>query len=272
MSHTTVNTSVTRWWSIDFRSLWKHRSMLRFLIWKDIVVRYKQTVVGIAWIVIQPFVEMLVFTLVFHHFVGITSTDLPYPVFVYIGILVWTYFTAAVHSGAVSLVTARQLLHRMSFPRLYIPFSSIVSKLVDAVFSFAVLCTLLLWFDVPPSITIVWIIPLMMYLAVFAFGISLWLSALHALYHDVGFVVPYALRMLMFLTPVMYPIALVSERWQWLSMMNPVAATIEISRAAIAGTPIPFTMLIVSSWVVLFTLIGGVALFQKLESRFIDVM
>jgi len=270
MRQTTLITNQVKWWHLDVAKLWRHRQIVGFLVWRDIAVRYKQTYVGILWVILQPVIEMIVFTLVFHRFVGIRSPGLPYPVFVYLGLLPWTYFTSSVSRMMTSIVGEKALMTRIVFPRLYLPLSKALSELADFLAAFSVLFLLMWIYSVPVSLQIFWIVPLFVLTVLVAVGTGLLLAGAHAIYRDIGLIVPYFLRIMMFVTPVIYPIKTVSPQWQWLLRFNPFTGIIEGFRSAIMQTAMPLHLLADSAIATCVLLLLGLFVFQKLEPRFMD--
>jgi len=264
------------WIGVDARELWRHRELLYFLVWRDVKVRYKQTVLGVAWAVLVPVLSMLVFTVIFGNFAGLKET-LPaglksaYPVYVYAGLLPWLFFANAISLGGQSLIHSQQLLTKIYFPRLFVPTATVGSALVDMGISFGVFLVLMAIYGFLPSVGIVFL-PLMVLLTGMAsLGIAYLLSALTVTYRDFKFVIPFLVQTWQYLSPVVYPTTIVPERYRWLLSINPMTGIIDGFRGAILGTPIPWVSLGISSVsaVVLFTL--GLMYFRKTERRFADI-
>jgi lipopolysaccharide transport system permease protein len=259
------------WIGIDLPELWRFRELLYFLVWRDFKVRYKQTVLGIAWAVLQPVFNMVVFTIIFGHLAHISSEGTPYAVFVYAGLLPWTFFSASVNLAGLSLVNQQNLLTKVYFPRLFVPAASIGAGLVDLAISFGIYAIILLGYRQVPSWQIVYL-PLLILLTVIAtLGFSFLLAALTVSYRDFRFVIPFMLQAMMYISPVVYPVSMVPARWQWLLALNPMAGIIDAYRCAILGKPWNIATLSVStlSTIALFTL--GVFYFKKTERRFADI-
>ena len=266
----TIITPQVHWWKIDLADLWRNRHMVKFLVQRDIAVRYKQTFAGVLWLFLEPFIEMVVFTLVFHRFVGIQSADLPYPIFVYLGLLPWTYFSVSVSHMMVSVVSKKGLLLRMAFPRIFLPVSAALSKLVDLLAAFVILFLLIEGYGVQFSSQMLWMIPLLGLTVLASLSIGLWFAALHTLYRDTGLIVPYLLRLAMFLTPVIYPVTSVPEKWQWMLHLNPLVGIIEGFRAAVLQTAMPLDDLLRSGIIIAIIGIAGLFFFRRMEYRFVD--
>lgn len=253
--------------------LWRYRELLYFLIWRDVKVRYKQTVIGAAWSILQPLVTMAIFTVVFGIFVRMPSDNLPYPVFAYTALIPWTYFAQALGRSGTSLVNDGHLISKVYFPRMMIPLAAAVAPLVDFLLSFLVLMGLMSWYGI---LLTPWVLalPLFMILAfVTALTVGLWLAPLNVRYHDVAYVLPFLSQIWMYLSPVVYPVSVVPERLRFLYGFNPMAGVIEGFRWALLGKARPdFGVMIVSAVVVLALLGGGIAFFRKMERTLVDVL
>src|SRR5580692_10403199 len=215
------------WMALDLPELWAYRELLYFFVWRDIKVRYKQTVIGAAWAVLQPVLTMLVFSLFFGKLAKIPSQGLPYPIFYYSALLPWMYFATAMQGATAIVVDNQRVITKIYFPRVVLPIASVLSGLLDFAISFAVLLVLMAYYRIVPTRAVVWL-PLFTLLAVLtALGVGLWLSALNAMYRDVRYVVPFLVQFWMFASPVAYPSSLVPARWRWLYGLNPMAGVIE---------------------------------------------
>src|SRR5271170_7726973 len=262
-----------RWWAIPFDELWNYRELLYFFIWRDIKVRYKQTAIGAAWAVLQPLLTMLVFTLFFGKLAKIPTQGLPGPVFFYCALLPWTYFATALQNATNVVVEQQRVITKIYFPRLVLPFSAVLSGLVDFAIAFVMLLALMAYYHIAPTRTIL-LLPLFLLLSVAtALAVGLWLAALNALYRDVRYVVPFLVQFWMFASPVAYPSSLVPERWRVLYGLNPMAGVIDGFRWSLAshGEP-PSRLIFVSAGVVLVVLLSGLAYFQKMETTVADVV
>ncbi len=261
------------WLAFNLRELWAARELLYFFVWRDIKVRYKQTAIGAAWAVIQPFMTMVVFSLFFGSLAKMPSHGLPYPVFYYSALLPWMYFSGALTHATSVVVDQQHVITKVYFPRLVLPLAAVASGLVDFALSFLVFLGILAWYHIPPGPALL-LFPLFLLLAVFtALGVGLWLSALNAIYRDVRYVVPFLVQFWMFASPVAYPSSLVPERWRWLYGLNPMAGVIEGFRWALTGhgQP-PSSLLVVSAGAVLLLVVGGMAYFQRMEGTIADVV
>jgi lipopolysaccharide transport system permease protein len=260
-----------RWWVLPFNELWEYRELLYFLIWRDVKVRYKQTAIGIAWVVLQPLLTMAVFTLFFGRLAKLPSQGLPYPVFYFAALVPWTYFSGALQNATAIVVENQRVITRVYFPRLILPMSAVLSGLVDFAIGFIVLVGLTLGYGMRLGLAALWL-PVMLLLAIAtALGVGLWLSALNALYRDVRYVAPFLIQFWMFSSPVAYPSSLVPERWRWLYGLNPMAGVIDGFRWALTGhgRP-PGPLLLASASAVLVILLGGLFFFQRMEGTVAD--
>jgi lipopolysaccharide transport system permease protein len=258
---------------LDLRSVWNHRELLFFLVWRDVKVRYKQTAIGAAWAILQPMVTMVLFTVIFSKFAKIPSDGIPYPVFAYTALLPWTYFSQALTQSANSLVGSSSLVTKVYFPRLLIPLAASVAPMVDLLFSFMVLMILMAWYDIAPTWGLL-ALPLFLGLAIMtALAVGLWSSALNVRYRDVGHTIPFLSQVWMYASPVAYPVSMVPEQWRLLYSLNPMAGVIEGFRWALLGKKSPdFMVMAVSAAVVLLLLFGGIVYFKRMEQTFADVI
>ncbi|MGA8023818.1 MAG: ABC transporter permease [Candidatus Acidiferrales bacterium] len=265
-----------RWWVIPFDELWEYRELLYFFVWRELKVRYKQTVVGAAWAVLQPFLTMLIFSLFFGKLAHIPSGGLPYPVFYYSALLPWMYFSVSLQNATSRVVENQNVITKVYFPRLMLPISATLSGLVDFGISFLMFVAIMIYYRIHPTWLIL-LFPVFLLLAVLtALGVGLWLSALNAIYRDVRYVVPFLVQFWMFASPVVYPSSLVSAKWPkwaWLYGLNPMVGVIEGFRWSLTGTGDPLDrMLLASSAVVLVVVAGGLMYFQKMETTIADVV
>ncbi len=266
-------TPPSRWWVLPLGELWVYRELIYFFVWRDIKIRYKQTAIGAAWAVLQPFLAMAIFTLFFGRLAHIPSEGLPYPVFSYCGLLPWMYFAAALQHSTNSIVDNQRLVTKVYFPRLALPLSAVLSGLVDFGISLLMFVVMMFYYHIRPTLAVLWF-PAFLALAVLAaLGVGLWLSALNAIYRDVRYVLPFLIQFWLFASPVVYASSIVPAKWQWLYGLNPMAGVIEGFRWSLAGHGDPPTHLIlVSLGVVIAVLLGGVAYFQKMENTIADVV
>jgi lipopolysaccharide transport system permease protein len=245
------------------------------MIWRDVRVRYKQTMLGAAWAVIQPVMTMIVFTFLFGKVAKLpTDSDLPYPIFSYTGLLPWGLFVAALNQASRSLTMNQNMVTKIYFPRLVLPLSSILSGLVDFVIAFVVLIFLMIFYRTPPSPNAIWALPLFVLLTIItALGVSLWLSAINVQYRDVNYALPFLTQFWFFITPVAYSSAVVSEKWQLIYALNPMAGVVNGFRWALLGTDTgPGPEMAISVLVALVVLISGLFYFRSMEKTFADTI
>jgi lipopolysaccharide transport system permease protein len=266
-------TPPSRWWAIPLGELWSYRELLYFFVWRDIKIRYKQTAIGAAWAVLQPFLTMLVFSLFFGKLAHIPSDGLPYPIFYYSALLPWMYFAAALQNATNTIVENQRLITKVYFPRLALPFSAVLSGLVDFGVSFLMFLVMMVYYGIRPGAAVLWL-PAFLVLAILtALGVGLWLSALNAIYRDVRYVLPFLVQFWMFASPVVYASSLVPVKWRWLYGLNPMAGVIEGFRWSLTGRgDPPGRMFAVSVGVVVVVLLSGIGYFQKMETTVADVV
>jgi len=253
--------------------LWTYRELLYFLVWRDIKVRYKQTALGAAWVIIQPVLTMVVFTLFFGNLAKVPSDGLPYPIFVYTGLVPWTLFAYSLTESSGSLVSNQNLITKVYFPRLIIPLASVLAGLVDFAISFSVLLLLMLYYGITPTLLVL-TVPAFVLLAVLAaLSVGIWLSALNVEFRDVRYTIPFLTQIWMFVTPLAYASSLIPERWRLIYGLNPMAGVVEGFRWALLGrTNAPGFLLAASIPVVFLLLVGGVYYFRRMERSFADVV
>jgi lipopolysaccharide transport system permease protein len=261
------------WTSIGLRELWEYRELLYFLTWRDIKVRYKQTVLGAAWAIIQPFFTMLIFSLFFGRLAKMPSDGMPYSIFAYTGLVPWIFFANGLSQSSNSLVGSSNLITKVYFPRLTIPISAILSGLLDFVLAFLVLLAMMLFYGIAPTINSLWLPFFFMLALTTSLGVGLWLSALSVEYRDVRYVLPFILQFWLFATPIAYPSSLLSEPWHTLYGINPMVGVVEGFRWALLGTSTaPGPMILVSALASLAILVCGAFYFRKIENRFADII
>jgi lipopolysaccharide transport system permease protein len=261
------------WVSLQIHELWEYRELLYFLTWRDIKVRYKQTVLGVAWAIIQPFFTMVVFSLFFGRLAKIPSDGIPYPVFSYAALVPWTFFANGLSQSSNSLVGSANLIKKVYFPRLAIPIATILSGVVDFVLAFVVLLGMMLFYGTDLTMNVLWL-PFFLVLAlVTALGVGLWLSAMNVQFRDVRYGVPFLIQFWLFATPIAYPSSLLSEPWRTLYGINPMVGVVEGFRWALLGTAMaPGFILIASSLTALVLLVSGTLYFRRMEKTFADVV
>jgi lipopolysaccharide transport system permease protein len=256
---------------LPLREVWAYRELLYFFVWRDVKIRYKQTAIGVLWVVLQPVLTMLVFTLFFGRLAKLPSQGLPYPVFYFAALVPWTYFAYALQMTTNVVVDNQRLITKVYFPRLILPISAALSGLVDFAIGFVVLAIFTVAYGIRPTLAALWL-PVLLILAVStALGVGLWLSALNALYRDVRYVTPFLMQFWMFASPVAYPSTLVPERWRWLYGLNPMAGVIDGFRWAITGRGEPPNLLLLaSSAVVALVVLSGLFFFNRMETYVAD--
>ncbi len=266
------------WAALNLRDLWVYRELIYFLTWRDVIVRYKQTVLGAAWAIINPVVNMIVLEVVFGKFAGMeTEGGLPGPIFRYAAVLPWVLFSKALGSAGRSMLTNRSMITKVYFPRLIIPLSSVLGGVLDFLISFTVLIGMMFYWGITPTIHILTLLPIILLALVTALGVGLWLSALNVLYRDVGYILPVLTQLLLFISPVGYSSSSVSQQWQVIYAMNPMVGVIESFRWAVLGT-VPseglslVTIVTISSSVAVVLLVTGLFYFRRMERTFADMV
>ena len=261
------------WLGVDFRELWRYRELLYFLIWRDIKVRYKQSLLGAAWAILQPFLTMVIFSIFFGRWAGIPTDDLPQPIFYFAGILPWQLFQSGVSKAGTSLVASRNLITKVYFPRLAVPIAPVIAALVDFFLAFVVLIGMMIFYGIAPT-KAVWTLPLFLLLALIStLGVGIWLAALNVNYRDIGYVIPFLLQVWFFLSPVVYSSSIVPEAIRPYYGINPMAGVVQGFRWAILGVGEPDVVsLALSTGVAFFLLFGGVLYFRRMERTFADVV
>jgi len=267
------------WAAANLAELWHYRELIYFLIWRDIKVRYKQTVLGAAWAILQPFLTMIVFTLFFNKLAKVPSDNIPYPIFSYTALLPWGLFTKALTEAGRSLVAHRSMITKIYFPRLAIPLASVLSGVVDFAIAFVVLIGMMIFYNVVPGSTYhvtislaVLTLPLFLLLAIItALGVGLWLSALNVLYRDINYIIPFLTQFWLVITPIAYSPSLISSKWQLLYAINPMVGVVEGFRWALLGSvSAPGPMLAVSTTISIIVLVTGLFYFRRMERTFAD--
>jgi lipopolysaccharide transport system permease protein len=259
------------WVAIDFRELWRYRELLVFFATRDIKVRYKQTVLGAAWAILQPVLTMAVFSIFFGRLARMPSGDVPYPIFVFCALLPWQLFAYALVHSSNSLVENAQTIKKVYFPRLIIPFASVITGLVDFAIASIVLVVLMLWYGIVPEWTILMLPGFTLLAVTAALAVGLWLSALNVKYRDVRYALHFLAQFWLFVTPVAYPSSLVPERWQLLYGVNPMAGVVDGFRWALLGEAPPGPLVVMSVATTAMLLIGGMFYFRRMERSFADL-
>jgi lipopolysaccharide transport system permease protein len=261
-----------RWTALNLRDLWTYRELFYFMTWRDLKVRYKQTLLGVAWVVIQPLLSMLVFAFFFGRVVGIPSDGIPYPLFAYAGLLPWTFFASSVTRSGNSLVGSAHLITKVYFPRLIIPGAAVCACLVDFAIAFVLLASLMAYYAVPVSLNLLMLPVLLLVTTLLALGVGMWASALNVKYRDVGQILPFALQLGMFVTPIIYPSSIVPAKWRWVLELNPLTGIIESYRAALFGRPFNWSAIGISTAITLVLLVWAAYSFRSMEKDFADVV
>ena len=261
------------WAALDLAELWHYRELVYFLTWRDIQVRYKQTALGAAWAVIQPFFTMIVFSIFFGWLAKIPSDGLPYPIFAYCALLPWQLFAHSLTQSSNSLVANQHLITKVYFPRLVIPVSTVLAGLLDFLIAFVLLIGMMIYYGMAPT-AVAWTVPLFVLLAIgTALGVGLWLSALNVQYRDVRYAIPFLTQLWLFATPIAYPSSLIPGPWRTIYGLNPMAGVVEGFRWALLGTGNPpGGLLLVSVAVTLIVLLSGLYYFRRMERTFADTV
>jgi lipopolysaccharide transport system permease protein len=261
--------------ALNLKDLWMYRELVYFMIWRDVKVRYKQTMLGAAWAIIQPVLTMIVFTFLFGRIAKLpTDNNIPYPIFSYAALLPWGMFVGALNQASRSLTSNQNMVTKIYFPRLVLPLASILSGLVDFVIAFVILIGLMIYYGVTPSPNAIWALPLFLLLTVVtALGVALWLSAINVQYRDVNYALPFLTQFWLFITPVAYSSNLISEKWQLVYSLNPMAGVVNGFRWALLGTNTgPGPEMAVSVLISVVILIGGLFYFRNMEKTFADTI
>jgi lipopolysaccharide transport system permease protein len=260
------------WISVNFREIWKYRELVYILAWRDVKIRYKQTVLGAAWAIFQPFVSMIVFSVFFGTLVKVPSDNLPYPIFVYAGLLPWTFFANSLTGASNSLIGQANLISKVYFPRLIIPLSSLGSCILDFAIALLIMFAMMLYYGFSPNISLS-IFPFLFVATIAtALGVGTLFSALSVAYRDVKYMLPFLVQLWMYATPVIYPLSIIPERWRWVLSFNPMAGLIDGYRSAFLGKPFDQVNVEISMGVSILLLIVGLYYFRKVERRFADII
>ena len=257
---------------LDLKQLWLYRELLHFLVWRDIKIRYKQTLLGSSWAIIQPLFAMLLFTLIFGMLARMPSDNVPYPLFAYAGLLPWTFFANALTNSGNSLVGNSTLITKVYFPRIIIPGAAVLAGLLDFLIASVLLIPLLIYYQIAPTWNLL-LLPLFMCLAtLLALGVGMWLAALNVKYRDVRYALPFLVQLWLFASPVIYPISLVPERWRWVAALNPMTGIIEGFRVSLLGGKFDALTILIATGLTITILIVSFLAFQRVEDSFADVV
>jgi lipopolysaccharide transport system permease protein len=257
----------------DLREIWQYRELLYFFTWRDLKVRYKQTVIGIAWAIFQPLLAMVIFTVFFNKLLNIPTDGVPYPIFVYVGLLFWNFFSGALTDISNCLVNSKDIITKIYFPRIILPISATFTKFVDFIFASAILIILMIYYGYVPRLSGFYIIPILLLITFFAaLGLGLFLASLNVKYRDVKYILPFFIQMMFFVTPIVYPASLTGI-YSWFLAMNPMTGVIKAARSALLGDfPMNWPQLAISAGACLMALIIGFYYFNKTEKYFADIV
>lgn len=260
------------WVAINLRDLWAYRELFYFLIWRDLKVRYKQTVLGAVWVIIQPLLATVIFTVFLGWLARVPSGGIPYPLLVYTGLLPWTFFSSAISTSANSLVGNAHIITKVYFPRIIIPGAAVGGRLVDFAIALAMLSVLMIYYRVPATGNLLMLpIPIAL-VTLFSWGFGMWTSALNVKYRDIGVILPVFTQLWMFVSPVAYPVTLVPEKWRWLYFLNPLAGIIEGFRAAVLGYEVNWGSLTFSTVITLVLFVYSAYGFRRMEKSIADII
>ena len=262
----------TGWQLIDIKELYKYKDLFYFLVWRDIKVLYKQTILGFAWAIIRPVFSMIVFSIVFGKMAKIPSDGIPYPIFSFAALVPWTYFATSLTQSTQSLVTSANMLSKVYFPRLIIPMTPVLACLVDFAIAFCILVIMMFWYGIVPSANVLYLPLLILLMMLTASGIGMWLSALAIQYRDIKHAIQFLVQLLMYIAPVVWPVALMPDKYRLLYGLYPMAGVIEGFRSSILGTnPMPWDLIITGAVTSILLAISGALYFKRMEKYFADV-
>lgn len=273
-THPSVVIEASRgWWNLDLHELWKYHELLYTLCWRDIKVRYTQSLIGVGWAIINPLITIAILTLIFSYWAKIPSDGLPYPLFAYTAILPWSYFAKSLERSSTSVASESGLITKVYFPRVIIPIATTLGGLVDCLIGLVIALAMGLWFGISPTWGMLAIPFLLLLTLATALAVSLWLTALHVRYRDIGAISPLLIQVWMYASPVVYPVSIVPEQWRSLYSLNPMVGVIEGFRWALLGKAMPdFELMAMSTVVVSVVLYTGYLFFRRLERSFADVI
>jgi len=261
-----------RWSLLSFKDIWAYRELLFFLTWRDVKVRYKQTALGAAWAILQPLFMMIIFTIFFGRLAGVDSAGIPYPAFALAGLVPWTFFSNAITASGNSLVGSANLITKVYFPRLIVPAAAMLAGLVDFVLAFVLLILLMLYYQIVPTIQLLFLPVLVLLTALFSLGVGTWFSALNVKYRDVRFALPFLIQLWLFVSSVILPSSAIPQKWRWLLMLNPMSGIIEGYRSALFGLPFDWPALGIASGLTILTLLYAIYAFGRVERSFADII
>jgi lipopolysaccharide transport system permease protein len=261
-----------RWSLLSFKDIWAYRELLFFLTWRDVKVHYKQTALGAAWAILQPLFMMIIFTIFFGRLAGVGSSGIPYPVFALAGLVPWTFFSNSITASGNSLVGSANLITKVYFPRLIVPAAAMLAGLVDFVLAFVLLVLLMLYYQIVPTIQVLFLPVLVLLTALFSLGVGTWFSALNVKYRDVRFALPFLIQLWLFVSSVILPSTAIGPKWRWLLMLNPMSGIIEGYRSALFGLPFDWPALGIASGLTILTLLYSIYAFGRVERSFADII
>jgi len=260
------------WVSPRVSELWEYRELLYFLVWRDVKVRYKQTVLGVLWAGLQPLLTMLLFWALFGRLAGIKSDGIPYPIFAFSALLIWTFFANAITHGSTSMVGSSNLITKVYFPRMIIPMAAVGAGLVDLIISFPLLVVLSFYYGVDLRWTTLMVPVLVLLTTLLAVGVGMWLSGLNVKYRDVRFALPFVVQLWMFASPIIYPSSMLPVKWRWLIRLNPLTGIIEAFRGCLFGRELDWAALGISSIITIAVLVYSSYAFRRVERGFADII
>lgn len=260
------------WVSLGLDELWHYRELLYFFVWRDIKIRYKQTLLGASWAIIQPFFTMVVFSLFFGRLAKVPSDGIPYPIFSYAALVPWTFFANGVMQASNSLVMNSNMVKKIYFPRLAMPIGSVLAGVLDFCLAFLVLIGMMFFYHMYPTVNTIWLPFFFLLALITTLGVSLWLSAMNVQFRDVRYIVPFLVQIWLFITPIAYPSSMLSEPWRTLYGINPMAGVVEGFRWALLGTEAPGPIIWVSALVAIMVLVSGIIYFRRMETSFADII
>jgi len=261
-----------RWSLLSFKDIWAYRELLFFLTWRDVKVRYKQTALGAAWAILQPLFMMIIFTIFFGRLAAVDSAGIPYPAFALAGLVPWTFFSNAITASGNSLVGSANLITKVYFPRLIVPAAAMLAGLVDFVLAFVLLILLMLYYQIVPTIQVLFLPVLVLLTALFSLGVGTWFSALNVKYRDVRFALPFLIQLWLFVSSVILPSSAIPQKWRWLLTLNPMSGIIEGYRSALFGLPFDWPALGIASGLTILTLLYAIYAFARVERSFADII
>ena len=260
------------WSLLSFKDIWAYRELLYFLTWRDVKVRYKQTVLGVAWAILQPLFMMVIFTIFFGRLAAVDSAGIPYPLFALAGLVPWTFFSNSVTASSNSLVGSSNLITKVYFPRLIVPAAALMAGLVDFILAFMLLIVLMIYYQVVPTIQVLFLPVVVLLTALFGLGVGTWMSALNVKYRDVRFALPFLIQLWLFVSSVIMPSSALPPKWRWLLKLNPMSGIIEAYRATLFGLPFDWPTIGIASLLTILTIIYAIYSFSRVERNFADII